>query len=265
MRHLILAIAALWAAPAAAETLECLIEPEVVVDVAMPVEGVVEAIAVDRGDRVRRGDVVAHLEAAMERITVEMAERRAENETAVEAAAVVLENERRKLERAETLHRRGTLADAQHDEARIAVDVAVIRHRNAVHEQEMAEVELARSRAMLERRTVRSPIDGVVLQLSLQPGEYAHEQASVARIARINPLRVEAFAPLEMFGQIAPGDRAGVRPVEPIGGLHQGTVEVVDSVFDAASGTFGVRIILPNPAEAIPSGLRCSVELAAPG
>jgi hypothetical protein len=37
---------------------------------------------------------------------------------------------------------------------------------------------------------------------------------------------------------------------------------VVDRVFDASSGTFGVRLELPNPNGAIPAGVRCKVEFA---
>jgi multidrug efflux pump subunit AcrA (membrane-fusion protein) len=36
-------------------------------------------------------------------------------------------------------------------------------------------------------------------------------------------------------------------------------VIVVDPVVDAASGTFGVRLELPNPEHAIPAGLKCRV------
>ena len=35
------------------------------------------------------------------------------------------------------------------------------------------------------------------------------------------------------------------------------SVEVVDPMFDAASGTFGVRLTLPNPDRKIPAGLKC--------
>jgi membrane fusion protein, multidrug efflux system len=36
---------------------------------------------------------------------------------------------------------------------------------------------------------------------------------------------------------------------------------VVDKLIDAASGTFGVRLQLPNPNHKIPAGIKCSVEL----
>jgi hypothetical protein len=34
-------------------------------------------------------------------------------------------------------------------------------------------------------------------------------------------------------------------------------VEVVDPTLDAASGTFGVRLRLPNPGYRIPAGVKC--------
>ena len=39
-------------------------------------------------------------------------------------------------------------------------------------------------------------------------------------------------------------------------------VTVVDNVIDAASGMFGVRLILPNPQLALPAGIRCNVTFA---
>jgi membrane fusion protein (multidrug efflux system) len=46
---------------------------------------------------------------------------------------------------------------------------------------------------------------------------------------------------------------------EPVGSEREGVVSVVDRVIDAASGTFGVRLELPNPNYELPAGLRCRV------
>jgi hypothetical protein len=51
-----------------------------------------------------------------------------------------------------------------------------------------------------------------------------------------------------------------VRPEAPIGGSHQAKVAVVDRVLDASSGTFGVRLELPNADRALPAGARCRVD-----
>jgi hypothetical protein len=46
-------------------------------------------------------------------------------------------------------------------------------------------------------------------------------------------------------------------PEAPVGGSYTARVAVVDQMFDAASGTFGVRLTLPNPNRLIPAGLKC--------
>jgi hypothetical protein len=52
---------------------------------------------------------------------------------------------------------------------------------------------------------------------------------------------------------------------EGLKGRYPAKITVVDSVFDAASGTFGVRLEMKNRKAAIPGGIRCQVEFAALG
>ena len=51
-------------------------------------------------------------------------------------------------------------------------------------------------------------------------------------------------------------------PEAPVGGRYTTTVKVVDRVMDAASGTFVVRMELPNPKGALPAGLKCRARFA---
>jgi len=130
--------------------------------------------------------------------------------------------------------------------------------------RKMAELELVRSQALLEQRTIRSPINGVVVERTLGPGEYVRPDANIATLASIDPLNVEAYLPVRYYGLIKVGDTATVHPDEPIGGEDTAKVSIVDQVFDAASGTFGVRLSLPNPGNRLPAGLRCRVTFAIP-
>ena len=42
-------------------------------------------------------------------------------------------------------------------------------------------------------------------------------------------------------------------------GEYEAKVTIVDKVVDAASGTFGVRLEMPNPEHRITPGLKCKV------
>jgi RND family efflux transporter MFP subunit len=143
------------------------------------------------------------------------------------------------------------------ENAQAEYNVAVQDVASAELSRRMAELELKRSKATLEQHTIRSPIDGIVMKRSLGPGEYVNQEANIITVARIDPLNVETFLPVRYYGLIKVGDAAHVRPDNPVGGDRSAKVTIVDEVFDAASGTFGVRLALPNPAHIVPAGLRC--------
>ena len=104
-----------------------------------------------------------------------------------------------------------------------------------------------------------------VVERKLGPGEYVFDQAHLITLAQIDPLNVEVFVPLSEFGRVHAGMAADVYPEAPISGRYAATVGVVDQVFDAASGTIGVRLELPNSDYALPAGLKCQVRFAGVG
>ena len=67
------------------------------------------------------------------------------------------------------------------------------------------------------------------------------------------------FVPVALFGKVAVGMKAHVMPESPVGGARIAEVTIVDRVIDAASGTFGVRLALPNRDLRLPAGLKCKV------
>ena len=119
-------------------------------------------------------------------------------------------------------------------------------------------LELERAQATLALRTVRSPVSGVVVERLKSPGEFV-EDKPILRIAQLDPLRVEVIVPVGKFGTISTGMRAEVTPELARKRKYIAEVSIVDKVVDAASGTFGVRLELPNPGNFIPGGLRCSL------
>lgn len=135
---------------------------------------------------------------------------------------------------------------------------AVAHAQAELSNRRLADLELNRTTAEVSLRTLRSPINGVVVERYMHPGEFP-KQERVLKLAQIDPLRVEVYAPVALLGRIAVGMTGLVKPEEPMKGEFQGKVTVVDKVVDAASGTFGVRMELPNPEMKLPAGLKCTV------
>ncbi len=240
------------------EELECVIEPHALIELGSAVEGVIESIAVERSDLVEAGQVLAQLESSVEKAAVAVARARAGMQGEVLSKQAGLEFGERRKARAAELYKQKALSYHERDESATDAKRAKAELRKAKENKRLAQLELRRANEALERRTLRSPIAGVVVDRLMSPGELVTDEP-VLKLAQIDPLRVEAIASARLFGAIKPGMRAEVTPEAPGVGVYQATVSVVDRVIDPASGTFRVRAELPNPNYKIPGGLRCRV------
>ena len=151
------------------------------------------------------------------------------------------------------------IAQQKVDELRTNFQVAQQDIATAELNHQLAILDLARSQALLNARIIRSPVDGIVTQRSLQPGEFVHQDNNIVVLAVISPLPVQVYPPVQMFSQIKLGQVAKVALTEPADTLREAKVTVVDQVFDAASGTFGVELSLANPGNLLPAGQRCRI------
>ncbi|KAA3622991.1 MAG: efflux RND transporter periplasmic adaptor subunit [Proteobacteria bacterium] len=211
---------------------DCLLEPHREVALGFSVSGIVKEIAVDRGDAVKKGQAVARLSSELEGVGIELA--RAKVDFA-----------RRKVARSQELLKDEFVSEYDVDEA--------------VTELRLAELEAQQAEAAMRLRSLFSPVSGIVVERSLSAGEFVSEE-DVMRVVQIHPLNVEVVVPVDEFGTVREGMIAVVHLEKPIGGEHEATVTIVDKVIDAASGTFGVRLEMPNEDLAIPAGLKCRVE-----
>jgi RND family efflux transporter MFP subunit len=267
---LVLPVAMAIAQPAAgqektAPEFACLIQPKMVLKLGTSVPGLISEVLVDRGAIVKKGDVVARLDSSVEEASLTLAQARATNDSAVRSGRAKLDFQKRKAERTTELRKNDNIAISTAEEAETAAKVADGELHEAEVNLQLAQLELVRTRELLKQRTIRSPIDGIVVERTLGPGEYIFDQAHLLTVAQIDPLSVEVFVPLTQFGRIHPGVSAEVYPEDPVGGSYAATVTVVDQVFDAASATIGVRLELPNPDYALPAGLKCQVRFAGIG
>jgi len=254
---LVLCLAAF--AAAAADEYDCLIEARQSLEIRSSVEGVIEAVHVKRGATVKKGQLVASLFSGPERAGLEVARSRATMEGDIKSAEARLDLTRKKFERNEELVKKNFVSASARDEAEAEFRLATEQLRAARENRRLAELEVKRAEEMLAQREIRSPVTGVVVDVVLRPGELAasNQKDPIMRLAEIDPLHVELILPVSAFGKIKPGQRATVVPEAPVGGSYSARVEVIDPTFDAASGTFGVRLLLPNPNRRIPAGLKC--------
>ena len=257
-------------APAYAQTLDesafdCVMDPANVIELGAPVAGILADVKVRRGMAVTAGQVIAELESSVEMATIGLLETRADSTVAIEAQTARLDLIRVQEERIKTLVDRNVASADQLQEVeaeRVAAEAVLAQ---AELERDIAQQELARARQQLAQRTIKSPIDGVILSRNLSAGEFVASNGSIVTIVKLDPLLIEAFLPVELYPQISNGMEAVIAPAAPITDQFSARVVAYDQVFDAASGTFGVELELPNPDAVLPAGHRCILTFPAAG
>jgi RND family efflux transporter MFP subunit len=210
---------------------DCLLTPSLDVMVASPVVGVIDSIQVQRGDYVKKGDVLVKLRSEVEQATLKLNRAQAEYG-------------QRTIRRNTELYQRNLISEQEKDEI-------IINNRLYGYEMEQTKAQLA-------QKTIYSPLTGVVVEKLLDPGEYVGEDP-ILQVVQLDPLYVEAVVPAKYYGRIVQGSKANVTLDTPTNNYFETTVKIVDKVLDAASGTFGVRMQLSNPNYQLPAGLKCSV------
>ncbi|MBL8327952.1 MAG: efflux RND transporter periplasmic adaptor subunit [Rubrivivax sp.] len=246
----------------AVNQLDCLIQPSQTVQVGTASAGVVQSVKAERGDYVRRGQVLVQMEAQVERAALAMAQEKATQAGEMVATRGASDLAQRELDRAADLLKENFVSRTFFDRQRAELEVANGRGQQAEERRRLAAREVQLATAQLAQRTVSSPIDGVVVERHVGPGEYV-EQKPVMRIAQIDPLRVDVLVPAAVFGQVAVGSTVPVTPELLQRQPHKAVITGVDRVIDAASHTFRVRLELPNPGGRLPPGLRCKADMAA--
>ena len=237
-------------------SLECIVEPEMTIELSAPVDGVVQSVAVDKSDRISRGQVLATLESGVEQAVVALARARADMDDEIASRRIERNLSQSKLGRVLELYEKKSIPGLEKDEVEAEAALAQLALTRAVNNQKLASLELERAQADLALRSVVSPIDGVVVDRYVHPGESVKDRP-LLKVAQIDPMRVEIIAPSDLFGRIQSGMQAAIVIEGPVETRHTAQVSVVDGIVDAASGTFGIRLSLPNPDNAVVAGLKC--------
>ena len=235
-----------------------LIEPYVVVEVGSEVPGVIDSMNVDRGDVVSAGQVLATLRSGVEKASLALAKTRAEMEWNIKAKKAALGLAQRNSKRTRDIFESNAFAEQKWDEIKTQEILAEAQLDEAIDQKRLYELEFKQAVEVVNRKIVRSPVAGVVMELFLLKGEYV-EDKPILKIAQIDPLNVEVVLSVEYYGSVKVGMHGIVKPESSVGGEYEAIVTIVDKVIDAASGTFGVRLEISNPDFKILPGLKCKV------
>lgn len=217
------------------------LEPATKVTIKAQVPGTVTGVRVDRGTPVRRGQVLAVIEAGG--IQGQAAGARA----GVAGAQANLALARQRLDAARTLHQAGAMSE--------------IEYRTAVAAHEAAQAQVAAARAQsatageaAARTIITSPITGVVSDRRVEGGEAVNPGADLFTVVNSEVLELAGQVGVEEATRVRVGQSVVFSLESNQGEDFRGRVARMDPTADPGTRQVGVYVQLPNPGGRILGG-----------
>ncbi len=221
-------------------------------DVGSKVLGYIDAVFVDRGDRVKKGQLVALVRPSD--LPDQLAAARGSLAQVSSSAALARTN----FERAEKLAPTGVVSQQELQQSSAAL-------ASAEAAQSAAKSQIAALATRLGETRIESPIEGVVSQRRLDPGALVGPPGggAIVTVARIDRLRVFITINERDAARMAVGKEAHVELDAMPGKSYTGTVVRVAPAFDPVTRTLDAEVQLPNDAGELRAGMygRASVRV----
>ncbi len=190
-----------------------LLKPIAEVEVPAGESGMLTALAVKEGQRVKRGQVLGAVDdeevlIQLEQTEVELADAAllAQDETEIELMLKELEiaeaEHQRALDSADRFAKSVTESEIHRlqllvEQSKLRVQQARRKHASAQHALALKQAETKLAKLKVTRRQLHSPLDGQVVQVYSQQGEWLQPGQSVVRVLNADRLKAEAFLPAD--------------------------------------------------------------------
>jgi len=215
-------------------------------DVAAEVNGRIEAVSFEEGQRIKAGHVLVRLNA-------DLLEKNLKGmKASYEQALSELEKARSDFQRIENLYQRQVVPEQVYDENRFKVKGLEKKAESLNAEVERLEVEL-------QKKVVKAPFNGVVIKKHVDRGEWLSPGSSVATMARDEIVDIVVEVPEEITRFI----RSGVEVRVKAGGREtRGKIFALIPRGDIATRTFPVKVRMNNSLSLV-EGMEARVVLPA--
>lgn len=204
------------------------------VDLAAENNGRIMVLNVDKGDEVKRGEVLLRID---DRVWRAMRKK----------AAAQMEDAKRDLERFKELEKSGAVSESDFDDIRLRRDTA--------------EADLEQAEAEVADCVVTSPIDGIVNDRFVEMGEYVNEGQAVFEVLDMDRVKIGFEVPERDITAMDEGDEIPFRVQALDNRSFTGTVHFVASKASRESNTFSAELLLDNAQGALRPGMIADIDL----
>lgn len=232
-------------------------EPYRAIDIAASESGLLEHVLVQEGDQVRRGAEVAAMTTDLLQATLEIAERSMQAKGQLNSARAELRQKSELLKKLTALHVRNHASQEELDRVAIEREIAEARVLAVEEELQLRNLEYRRIALQIERRKLRTPIDGVVTRVWKEEAEFvAPNDPIVVTVVQLDPLLAVFSIPSSVASQFN-RDRAVTLKIAERS--VEAKVNTVSPVIDPQSGAVLIKVQFPNSEGKYRSGDRCKL------
>ncbi|MET3661866.1 efflux RND transporter periplasmic adaptor subunit [Aquamicrobium ahrensii] len=195
-------------------------------------------LLVQSGARIETGEIIGRLDSATEEI-------------AVDRARAARDDVLARVERIRLLRTSNAATQVQLTDAELALRNAEL----TVHDAEVA----------LDRRSVTSPISGIVGILPIEAGNYVTSQTSIATVDDRSSILVDFHVPERFASMIEIGAPLTAVPLANPNREYTGAVSAIDNRIDEKSRTLWVQATIANPSDSLRAGMSFQIAMQFPG
>lgn len=235
-------------------------EPFREIDVASPEPGIIMQMAVREGEQVRAGQVLTVLDNEVHAALLAIAEQSKQAQGRLEALQAELGLRQDRMQQFEKLMKLGHARQEEIGKAHMELEIAEAQVKAAREDLLIKDLEYRKIKVQLDRRTITSPIDGVVTLLHKDVGEFvAPNTPEIMTVVQLDPLLATFSILSPQAEKLALNQTVKIRfPVSRR--VVEGQVTFISPVTDAESGMVRVKVRVANPNGKTRSGERCLIQ-----
>jgi multidrug efflux pump subunit AcrA (membrane-fusion protein) len=241
--------------------------------VSAEIDGRVDEVKIDLGDRVSAGEVVVHISDEEQRYL--LAQMEAQLRQALERLGLKNEGDKvgdiretpeprraradlfdaeQRYKRARNLVDQGIASQADMDQAearfkslQAAYDSTLYQTRNLIQEVERSKAQLDLQRKKLRDATVKAPFAGYVKERQVNVGQYVRVNTPLLTMVKTDPIRLRIEIPERMAPWIRTGQNAQVSLEAYENRTFTGRIWRISPTVDQSKRTFVVEALIDNP------------------
>lgn len=237
--------------------------PKATHNLRFPIRGVVATVAKQKGDTVKKGELILKLDDAEQVAQLKARELDADVALAIAEAEQEYRVAVLTFQKTEKGFANKVSTEIELETDRARMEIAKIKIDKARRDGAIAAAQADASRAIVEQMSMESPIDGVIVDILSKEGEGVDESRDVVQVIDASKLYVEVrMGDIQAVRKLSVGQTLNVRFVDDPTKWIPAKINFISPAGDAKAGTLPFRLEIDNPDRRPPGE---DVEVQLPG